>query len=255
MTIAGKINLLFITVGLVLLLTVTGLTAWREYHQAFDRVVDSLVAQVHSRPDLQVQLYARQDEGLQPLLEEFLETPFVTVAAARDGLGELLSRREGSAGAGAGAISPPFKLLRRDLGEADTGLVSLGSDLEPTDTGLLSALRYPEQPVYLTVPVFTAVNPGQTGLTPYDFFVAPSEPGAKDSLRIIGYTQLEISRAALLDSVWPRVRQVFLIGLGLVGLFALIIALMSRRITRDLSRLAQLADDVSSGKVQKTRGH
>jgi len=248
MTIAGKINLLFITVGLVLLLIVTGLTAWREYHQAFDRVVDSLVVQVRSRHDLQVQLYDRQDEGLQPLLAEFLETPFVTVAAARDGLGELLSRREGSAGAG--AISPPFKLLRRDLGEADTGLVSLGSDLQPTGTGLLSALSNPEQPVYLTVPVFTAVNPGQTGLTPYDFFVAPSEPGAKDSLRIIGYTQLEISKTALLDSVWPRVRQVFLIGLGLVGVFAVIIALMSRRITRDLSRLAQLADDVSSGKVQ-----
>lgn len=251
MTIAGKINLLFITVALALAVTLAGLTAWREYHLAFDRVVDTLAVQVRSRPDLQVELYRRRDEGLQPLLAELLEPPSVAVVIARDGLGELLSSRNSSAADG--AISPPFKLLRRDLGAADTGLVSLGPDLEPTALGFLAALESPDQPVYLTVPVFTAVNPAQQGLTPGDFFVAPGEAEANNSLRVIGYMQLEISRAALLDSIWPRVKQVFWTGIALAMLCSLIIALMSRRITRDLSHLVQLAHDVTSGKVQNPK--
>ena len=249
MTIAGRINLLFITIGLLLALALTGFTAWREYHVAFDRVVDTLLAQVRSRPELQVEIYRRQNEALQPALAGLLETPSVSVAIARDGLGELLARRE--VGDGAGALSPPFKLLRRDLGEADTGLAALGPDMEPAGTGLWNALAHTNLPVYLTVPVFTAANPAQQGLTAYDFFVAPSGPDANGSLRVIGYMQLEISRAGLLETIWPTVRSVLIVSLGLVVLCGLAVALVSRRITRDLSRLAQLADDVTSGKVDK----
>jgi diguanylate cyclase (GGDEF)-like protein len=249
MTIAGKINLLFISVALFLALALTGLTAWREYHFVLDATVDTLVAKVRGRPGLQLALYRRQDEALQPVLAEFLDTPSVSVASARDGLGELLARRPASVDAD--RVSPPFKLLRDDLAEADTGLIALGSDLQPTGTGLWQAWSDTNLPMYLTVPVFTSVNPARQGLTPYDFFVAASESDGNQSLRVIGYMQLEISRVQLLEIIGPVVRKVFFSGLGLAVLCGLVVAVVSRRITRDLSRLAQLADDVTSGKVDK----
>ncbi|MEE4143375.1 MAG: EAL domain-containing protein [Halieaceae bacterium] len=249
MTIAGKINLLFISVALFLAVVLTGVTAWREYRIAFDGAVDTLLTQVRNRPDLQLGIYRRQDEALQPLLADFIETPTVARAIARDGLGELLARREASQGAS--TLSPPFKLLRRDLGEADTGLIALGSDMEPAGTGLMAAWLDSHLPIYLTVPVITAVNPARRGLTPYDFFIAATEGDDNTSQRVIGYMQLEISRAQLLDKIWPTVRRVFFVSFGLVALCGLVVALVSRRITRDLSRLARLADDVTSGKVHK----
>ena len=105
--------------------------------------------------------------------------------------------------------------------------------------------------MYLTLPVLTAVNPGQRGLTAYDFFVAPSTAAANSSQRIIGYLQLAISRAALLDAIGPVVGRVFFGSLGLIALCGVGIALMTRRITRDLSRLARLADEVAAGEWQK----
>ena len=66
MTIAGKINLLFISVALFLALALTGLTAWREYHLVLDATVDTLVTKVRGRPDLQLALYRRQDEAGTP---------------------------------------------------------------------------------------------------------------------------------------------------------------------------------------------
>ena len=249
MTIASKINLLFISVALFLAVALTGLTAWREYQVVFDGAIDSLVVRVQSRPELQVEIYRRQDEALQPLLADFLETPSVSVAIARDGLGELLARRE--AGQGAGSVSPPFKLLRRDLADADTGLIALGPNMEPAGTGLWETWQHRDLPMYLTVPVFTMVNPARQGLTPADFFLATSVPDGNNSQRVIGYMQLDISRAQLFEMILPRVRKVFFVSLGLVALTGLVVAVVSRRITRDLSRLARLADDVSSGKVDK----
>ncbi len=249
MTIASKLNVLFVSAALLLALVLTGFTAWREYHIVLDRTVDAVLAGVQSRPDLQVEIYRRNDAGLGQLLDALLETPAVSAAIVRDGLGDVLAQREG--GKTPESLSPPFKLLRGDLSAVDTGLMALDSEMEPAGTGLWAALIDTDLPMYLTLPVFTAVNPAQRGLKPYDFFVAPAGPAANGSLRIIGYLQLQISRAELLAGIGPVISRIIYVSLGLIALCGVGIALVTRRITRDLSRLALLADEVASGKLQK----
>ena len=248
MTIAGKINVLFIAAALALVLALTGFTAYREYQIALDRSVDASLATLQSRPDLQVAIYRRDNRDLQEILAEFLEIPALVSSNARDGLGELLSRAEK---AGAVTLQPPFQLLRGDLSAGETGLGAFDSEMQSIGTGVWAAWTNSDAQLYLTVPVFTAVNPAQQGLKAYDFFVAPLDPQAKSSLRIIGYLQLEISSGELLDSIGPLVSRLFYWGLLLVAICGTVIALVTRRITRDLSQLAQLADEVASGKLEK----
>ncbi len=248
MTIAGRINLLFVSAALVLAVVLTAFTAWREYRFALDRTVDAALARALAHPELQFEIYQRDQKALQSLLAGFLETPALVAAIARDGLDEVLAEQTRGDGT---APAPSFERLREGLSAADMSLVGFDADGEPTATGLWSAWRYSERQMYLTLPVLTAVNPGQRGLSAYDFFVAPSTAAANASQRIIGYLQLAISRAALLDAIGPVVGRVFFGSIGLIALCGVGIALMTRRITRDLSRLARLADEVAAGEWQK----
>jgi diguanylate cyclase (GGDEF)-like protein len=249
MTVAGKINVLFLSAALVLALVLTGFTAYREYHIALERSLDASLAKLQANPDLQVAIYRRDVGRLQALLTEFLEIPAVASAIARDGLAELLAREEGSIYSV--EVPPPFEMLRGDLSTADTGLTTFDSKMQPVEIGLWAALTGSDSPIYLTVPVFTAVNPAQLGLEAYDFFVAPLDPDAKNSRRVIGYIQLEISSDALLEDIWPAVGSLLYVSLLLVAICGVVIALVTRRITRDLSQLALLADEVASGKLEK----
>lgn len=250
MTIAGKINLQFSSAALVLALAVTAFTAFREYAITLDRAVDAALAAVRGHPELQLDIYRREDAGLQRVLGNFLDIPGVTGVVARDSLGEALARRVQDNGGS--SILPPFKLLRGDATEAQAKLVAFDSQMAPAGTGLWSAISDPDSPLYLTAPVFTAVDASRPGLGPTDFFAAPTDPAAHNSQRVIGYLQLDISRAELLGLVQPLVTRVFIISLALVALCALGIALMSRRMTRELSQLAQLADEVAAGKLETT---
>ncbi|MBP6724196.1 MAG: hypothetical protein KA137_05130, partial [Halioglobus sp.] len=215
MTIAGRINMVFVSAALVLALVLTAFTAFREYQFALDRTVDAVLARAQAHPELQFEIYRRDQKALQSLLAGFLETPAVVAAIARDGLDEVLAEQARGDGT---APAPPFERLREGLSAADMSLVGLDAIGEPTATGLWSAWRHSERPMYLTLPVLTAVNPGQRGLTAYDFFVAPTTAAANASQRIIGYLQLAISRAALLDAIGPLVGRVFFGSLGLIAL-------------------------------------
>tara|TARA_R110001599_G_scaffold353883_1_gene602247 strand:- start:35384 stop:37693 length:2310 start_codon:yes stop_codon:yes gene_type:complete len=248
MTMVGRINVLFFAAALILVLALTGFTAYREYQIVRDRAVDASLAALKSRPALQVAIYQRDAADLQELLLEFLEIPAVVSANARDGLGELLSRAEQ---AGAVALQPPFEIVRGDLAAGETGLTAFNPEMQAIGTSLWSAWANSNSPLYLTVPVFTAVNPARQGLKAYDFFMAPLDTKAKRSLRIIGYLQLEISSGLLWSAIRPTLSSLLYGGLLLVVICCAAIALVTRRITRDLSRLAQLADSVAAGKLEK----
>ena len=245
---ASRINALFFAAALILVLALTGFTASREYQTVRDKAVDTSLATLRSRPDLQVAIYQRDAGSLQSLLSDFLEVPAVVSANARDGLGELLSRAEK---AGAVALQPPFDMLRGDLSAGDTGLTAFDPEMQAIGTGLWAAWTNSDSPLYLTVPVFTAVNPAQLGLSAYDFFVAPLDPKAKNSLRIIGYLQLEIAPDRLLAAISPMLTSLLCWGLLLVAICSATIALVTRRITRDLSRVAQLAEGVAAGTLEE----
>ncbi len=250
MSIATRISALVIGVAVVMAALAIAVTASTEYQLARRQVVLSAEATVLSRPDLQVAIYNRDEPALQRVLAGFLDSSSVSLAAARDSLGEVLAHRAPE-GEHTGGL-PPFWSLRHELPVTDVGLQVLDEDLQPADDGWWSAFLRPDRTLHLTLPVFTAVNPVQRGLRALDFYTALSEPAAKASRRVMGYVQLDITRQALLQSTQAAVARVAYISLSVIVLSGLVVIVLSRRITRGLSQLASLAEQVATGQVQQT---
>ena len=139
MTIASRLTVLFIGLVLALAVVAVGVTASREYQLVLERVVAASEARLLSRPDLQVAIYNRDPVALQRILGVFLEIPEVSLAVARDGLGEALARR--TRDPGASERLPAFMRLRQGVPVTDTGLLGFDARLEPTGTGLWAAYR------------------------------------------------------------------------------------------------------------------
>ena len=138
MTIVGKINALVLIVTGVLGAVVTGITAVREYqgglHQALERASDL----ASGLPNLQVEMYFRDMDGLEKSLDRFLETPTVSYVALYDTEGERLLQRGQTGAAMAG--SPAFILLRNGLSATEAGTFVSNGQLETGTGGLLDAL-------------------------------------------------------------------------------------------------------------------
>lgn len=246
MSIAARINILFIAVAVLLGIVATAMTASREYAVQLDRQVDRAEAMVLSRPDLQVLIYQRDEPGLGLFLGELMAASPVAGAAVRDSLGDVLSARGIAAETTARTIS--FKRLRGDYSAVDTALVSMDAQLQPMGAGVWAALTAGETPLYMSVPVLTSVNPTLKNLRPRDFFAAMAGDSAAASERVIGFVQLDISREGILDAAAPQINRVLYTSLLLVLLCAVGVVLLSRRITGGLSQLAKLAEDVSAGR-------
>ncbi|RLA46853.1 MAG: GGDEF domain-containing protein [Gammaproteobacteria bacterium] len=245
MTVAGKINILFISAAIFLGCVLTGYTAHHEYQADLDQLVQGSLAKVLSRPDLPVDIYHQNETRLTQILGEFLEPAAVTVAVAYNSDGEILARRD-RANASPHNL-PPFATVRANVAIVEPGLMGLGPERDPVGTGYWSSLISGESLIHLTMPVFSPVNPTQKNLTTLDFVTALSGPGAQNSLVVIGYIHLGIDRKQLLHGIRPAVSRVFYGCLVLILLCAVAVFLMTRRITEPLSQLAKLADQVASG--------
>ena len=248
MTIAGKINALFISIALILGCGLTIYSAQSTYQSHLDKLVEGSLARVLSRPDLQLQIYLRDETRLEQLLDDFLEQRAVALAIAHDSLGQVLARRD--LHNTPVQELPSFAVLRASYSAVEVGLSASGYQGASGGTGFWSSLVSRQSLIHLTMPVFTSVNPTAKGLSPQDFITPLSTPGAKSSLVVIGYIQLGIDRGALLTGTLPTVKRVFIGSLTLLTLFAAAVYLMTRRITVPLSQLAELADQVASGAVR-----
>ncbi|MCP5163905.1 MAG: EAL domain-containing protein [Pseudomonadales bacterium] len=249
MTIASRLSALFTGLALLLALTAVMVTASREYQLALERVVAAGEARLLSRPDLQVAIYSRDEAALDGILAAFLEIPEVSLAAARDGQGDVVAQRTRTGPAG--GLPPAFRRLRQDAAVADTTLVGYDATMQSTGTGLGAVLGDTDLPFYLTMPVFTSVNPTRSGLRAADFYAALAAPEAGKSLRIVGYLQLDISRGALLRAIYPALGKVAAVSSVLLVLCVAVAWLLSRRITRGLSQLSHLAEEVAAGRQQE----
>jgi len=249
MTVVGKINILFIAAAIFLGCVLTGYTAHHEYQADLDQLVQGSLAKVLSRPDLQVDIYHQDEARLVQILGEFLQPATVSVAVAYNSVGEILARRD-QANSPPHNL-PPFAAVRANIAAVEPGLIGLGPERQPAGTGYWSSLTSGESLIHLTMPVFSPVNPTQKGITTLDFVKALSEPSAQNSLVAIGYIHLGIDREELLQGIHPTVSRVFYSSLILILLGTVAVLLMTRRITEPLSQLAQLADQVASGKLRE----
>jgi len=248
MKIAGKLNALFIAAALVLGCFVILFSAHREYQADLEELVTSSLAKVMSRPDLQLRIYKRDTQALTHIMADFREPRAVALAAVYDSLGKLLAQSE-SDNAAAGAL-PSLATLRADISLTETALTAPGPEGKPIGTGLWSTLRHEDYPLYLSMPVFSSVNPTAKGLESADFFQALAKPETQGSLVVIGYVQMSIDRQQLLLGIRPFVTQLLLGTLLILGLCTAGVVVLTRRMTAPLKQLTQLADKIASGEVK-----
>ena len=244
MKIAGKLNALFIAAALVLGCFLILFSAHREYQADLDELVTSSLAQVLSRPDLQLRIYKRDTQALQQMMTDFRAPRAVATAAVYDSLGELLVRSE------PGTALPSLATLRADVSPTEVALTAPGPEGKPIGVGLWSTWRHEHSPLYLSMPVFSSVNPTAKGLESADFFQALAEPETRGSLVVIGYVQVAIDRQQLLLGIRPLVTQLLFATLTILGLCTAGVVVLTRRMTAPLAQLTQLADKIASGEVK-----
>lgn len=93
------------------------------------------------------------------------------------------------------------------------------------------------------------VNPIRTDISRSEFVAALTSPDPVKSLHVVSYAHLGISRTLLLASVLPSLLFALVLYLVFMAIAGMVTFALTRRISSPLSRLARMADDIASGKV------
>jgi diguanylate cyclase (GGDEF)-like protein len=251
MTVSGKINTLVITVLLLAGLLVTAYVIEREYTIERKRLIDESTSLVSSQPQLQLAIYFRDTQGLKSSLSKFLFSDAIRYVSIVDVQGNNRARDEQPRSMG---TFQPLSVvgLRRGISPLNKGISSRASDLSPPPYELLAALIGGEQFTDVTIPVFSAVNPNDENLTRSDFGRALADPDTVESLHVIGYVYLVISTTLILVSLAQFIAIALTAFASITLVCSLITMVVSRRITAPLTRLATIADGISSGEIDQT---
>ncbi len=246
-TIAGKINALVIAIVVSMSLLVSGFAAVSEYRLERDRLLSRLTAQATGGPDLALYLFFDAQDALVASLGRLLEPRPVHYAVIYDTENQVLLTQP----AGAGRPPHEFGALRDGLSQADIGLSSLDARGNEVSRGLLSAMLGKDRYFQLTLPIISAVNPLLQGTSQEDFLIAASRPAAEKARHVIGYLQLAINQRALLLQVMPGVSLVIAACVMFAALCLFLSLAFTRRITAPISRLAKVAEGISSGNLEE----
>ncbi|MEP4148841.1 MAG: EAL domain-containing protein [Halioglobus sp.] len=249
MSISVRFSLLF-TLAIVLMGVIAGLaTASREYRIQLTTVTGRAEAQLLSHPDLQYAIYSANTKRLQARLADFLKDEASASAQAYNGLGEVLASVDRP---GAASFTPvAFNLVRGSLMPGDQGLLSFQSTTgAPQGIGFSTALLDADAAIYQTLPVFTEVNTGRTGLSATDFAIAMTTKPSTSSQRVIGYVHVLLDPAVLRSNALAAGGRVFMINVVLAMICGAIAWTFTHRVTRPLRELADIADSVSSGEIK-----
>jgi len=129
----------------------------------------------------------------------------------------------------------------------------LRADAPPLEVGLVGHPRVPgrEQFFDLTIPIFSRVNPLDAGLDRKSVGEVLAYARNLGSQYLAGYYHVGISRSELENSMIPFAQRIAITCLGFALLVALLTLVITRRITAPLSSLAQMAEDISAGKLDR----
>ncbi|WP_076002294.1 putative bifunctional diguanylate cyclase/phosphodiesterase [Pseudohalioglobus lutimaris] len=247
MTIAGKINALVIAIVVSMSVLVTGFTSISEYSLERDRLLSGLAAQATGGPDLALYLFFGAEDALTASVDGLLLPEPVHYAVIFDTEGEVILTRPSANR----DKKPQFAALRKGLSQADSGLSSLDAAGHEVGGGLPGALLGADRYFHLTLPLVSAVNPMQEGISQEDFLLAASRPAAEKARHVIGYLQLAVNQRALLLQVLPGILLV-IVACVIFALLCLFLSLaFTRRITAPISHLAKVADGISSGNLEE----
>lgn len=248
MSVATRLTLGFVLCALLMGTFASFAAAFREFQIQLDRLTHAATSQLAGRPDLAFRIYRQQAQPLEEALSGFLLSPEVASAIVYSSLGDKLAevRREG----GRSLASAPFDRVRGNALTVDRTLVTLSDSGERLAPGLVSSLFSPSSPIYYSQPVLSLVNPGPSGLTASDFAMALASGERSQTQWVIGYLHLLIDRGAIVASAVSASTRVFLYILVLVALCGIASWYTTRRVTRPLHQLTELADQLASGRLQ-----
>ncbi len=247
MSIALRLNLVFVLTALLMGTMASVASAFREYQIQLENITRTASAQLQARPDLQFHIYRRDMTGLAGALQGFLDSEAASAAIAYSNLGEVLATQRNSS---AKQFSPTsFEHVRGNLLTVDEALVTFDDEGERIEPGLLNSMFGSSSALYYSLPVFALVNPGERGMTEADFAIALTSGERSASQWVIGYVHLLIDRGAIASSVAPAAAKVFLNVLILVVICGVAGWFFARRITQPLRDLNRLADQFASGEV------
>ncbi len=252
MTIAGKINALVLSISIAAGCMLTATALQREYSLARERLIQQSRDSVQGQPQLQVALYLQDQPELLAALQGFINSsPTIRYAVARDSGGTALSRLQQP-------DSPEYQLAPFDQIRGDTSVVEVGmtSHREPASAGIQQLITPPGGDLLwdLTIPVFSVINPLHKNISRSEFGAALANSRTANSLHVIGYIQLGISRTMLLLKILPSVGIVACMALTFILLCAIFSRYMTRRITAPFSIIKRMAGDIASGNAVKSRG-
>jgi len=248
MTVAGKINALVILIATVAGCLLTAYTVQREYTIARNHLIEQSSARVQSQPQLQVAIYYRDSAALKEALSGFItSSPAVRYAVIQGPTGSPLSRLEQPDSPA--YTLPPFDRARGNISVVDEGLTYHPSAIVPAGFDLMATLGLNDQIQSLTIPVFSVINPLEDDIERSYFGSALTDPNLVNSLHVIGYVHLGISRSVLLAGVLPSAGIATGVALVFILLCAIFSRNMTRRITAPYARLVNIADDLAAGKV------
>lgn len=247
MTIAGRINALVVTILVSMTLLVSGFASVREYRLERDRLLAQLRDEATRRPDLAFYLYFDNQKALISSLARLIEPPPVSSGIVRGIDGDAVLQLP----AGAAGNAPGLEVLRSGLSDADNGLLSLDGNQREVSGGLLGALMGADRHFQLTLPITSPVNPLAEKVSQQAFLAAAAQPREEKIRHVMGYLQLAVNQRALLIEVLPGILLVLFACLAFALLCLTMSLSLTRRITSPISRLASLADGISSGQMQE----
>lgn len=218
-----------------------GVTAYLievEFESVKSSLIHNLSSTVETGVQQQIAIYYRDLAVLQQSEELILEDPAVEHVVIYDRLGEVISD----------------KSVRKVFNTAAYNLRDLGATLPilkvmtMTQTSTYSGA----QVIETVIPVFSSVNTHRTDISRSEFgqlLMQTHKPGATN---LLGYYAVGINVDALQNNVAEYAVKVRLIALLIAVIAMLLGIVITRRITAPLGNLAQLAEDISAGKLNQT---
>lgn len=237
-TIRKAIALLLIGLFLITGAAMTAYLVSEKLQSNKQDLINHSLSVARSGSQQELAIYYRDTEVLDDLLQQFLHDTTIQFAAVYDPQGnEIVSRFHKNAIDGP---MPAFETFRSDSGQLELANIESSN---PNGPGQL---------LLLSIPLFSFINPLEAEVSRETFGQAIALARNKGARHLAGYYLLGISLEQMQNNLVEYGLKVGAICMAVFLLTVLIVLMITRRITAPLANLAQLADDIAAGKLDKT---
>ncbi|MCX2979659.1 EAL domain-containing protein [Halieaceae bacterium IMCC14734] len=230
-----------IFLGLLFLVGAAGLTLFlvdQKRTTLHDQAVEGAVWLSQSGIQQQLAIQFGDQKVMQEFLQRFLNRPLIASAAIFTAQGKLIESRDRSGETG-GSVAA-FSRVR--------GISNVQDIVEQTLPDELTGKPF----LNLSIPVFSYANPMLYGADKDVFVRELAQARNQGAQHVLGYYQLGIDLSSLENELLEYTWRVGLTCLGFSLLACIILVLITRKISAPLSNLAQLASDISAGRLDRS---